>query len=670
MLHAALEAITLLFEPTRLAILAAGVIIGLAIGALPGLSGVVGLAILIPFTYHLDAHAAFALLLGMAAVTTTSDLIPAVLFGVPGTVGAAATVLDGHQMARKGEAGRAFGAGFAASLVGGLFGALVLALAIPVLRPIMLSVGSPELLALVIFGMSMVATLSGRAPLKGLAAAALGLMISMVGAGAQTGVMRWTGDWLYIWDGVPLIPVALGLFAVPELADMAIARTRIAGDAPPEISLSSQWQGVRDVMRNWWLVLRCSFIGVALGAMPGIGSAVIDWIAYGYAQRTEKDAERFGTGDVRGVIAPESSNNAKEGGHLVPTIAFGVPAGASMSLLLGAFLMHGLVPGPDMLTKNLSVTYAIIWSLTLAHVLGAGICICGSRWLAKLAEVRHEILLPLIVPVVFIAAFEGARSWGDLYSLLFFGTVGWIMKRLGWPRPPMVLGVVVGGIFERYLFISDQIFGSAWLLRPVVLVIGALILWALYRPMRDTVRALAHEVRHLRLAHLRFGPAALFSIFILAIVIVALYTSADWPRIERIVPRTACWAALVFVSLNLITEIFGADPASRPVHPEQGGPLSATLDRRTIRDRALAYFAWLGSFLVLAAVAGFVPAIALFIFAYMAIGFGQSWPRALAWAAATTFLCWLVFDWGLAVPWPHAVLGDLVPALRDATGLM
>ena len=670
MLHAALEAINLLFEPARLAILAAGVIIGLVIGALPGLSGVVGLAILIPFTYQLDAHAAFALLLGMAAVTTTSDLIPAVLFGVPGTVGAAATVLDGHQMARKGQAGRAFGAGFAASLFGGLFGALVLALAIPVLRPVMLAVGSPELLALVIFGMSMVATLSGRAPLKGLCAAALGLMISMVGAGTQTGVMRWTFDWLYVWDGLPLIPVALGLFAIPELADMAIARARIAGDANPEISLASQWQGVRDVARHWWLVLRCSFIGVALGAMPGIGSAIIDWIAYGYAQRTEKDPESFGTGDVRGVIAPESSNNAKEGGQLVPTIAFGVPGGASMSLLLGAFLIHGLVPGPDMLTKNLSVTYAIIWSLTLAHVLGAAICICGSRWLAKLAEVRHEILLPLIMPVVFVAAFEGARSWGDLYALLFFGSLGWIMKRLGWPRPPMVLGVVIGGIFERYLFISDQIFGSAWLLRPVVLVIGALIAWALYRPMRDTAQRLWHEMRHLRVAHLRFGVAPLFTLAILAVVVGALVTSADWPGIERIVPRTACWAALIFAALNLIAEIFGADPATRPVDPSRATPSGDIVPAGVVRSRALGYFAWLFGFVALAALVGFIPAIGLFVVAYMAVGFRQPWLRSLQWAAATVILCWLVFDQGLSVPWPQAELGDLVPALRNLTGLM
>src|SRR5271156_472761 len=480
MLASAVHALQLLLEPARLMVLILGVLIGLAIGVLPGLSGVVGLAMLIPFTYHLDEYTAFALLLGMAAVITSSDFITAVLFGVPGHVGAAATVIDGHAMAKKGEAGRAFGAGFASSLAGGIVGAVVLALSIPILRPVLLSIGSPELLAFTLFGLSMVATLSGRAPLKGLTAAGLGLMIAMVGSRSQSGTLRWTFDWLYLWDGVPLIPATLGIFALPELAELAVSRKRIAGDNAPNIDMSSQWEGVRDVGRNWWLVLRCGVLGTGLGAIPGIGSSVIDWIAYGYAQRTEKNTETFGSGDVRGVIAPESSNNAKEGGHLVPTIAFGVPAGASMAILLGAFLMHGLTPGPEMLTKNLDVTYTIVWSLTLAHVIGALICLCGSKWLARISTVRPEILLPIVLSLVFVAAFEGTHDWGDLFTLMIFGVVGWFMKRLGWPRPPMVLGIVIGGIFERYLYISTSLYGAAWLLRPVVLCILVLVAWALF----------------------------------------------------------------------------------------------------------------------------------------------------------------------------------------------
>jgi TctA family transporter len=669
MLHSAMVALALLLEPMRLLILCAGVLIGLTLGAIPGLGGVVGLAVMIPFTYSLDTPTAFALLLGMAAVTTSSDLIPAILFGVPGSVGAAATTIDGHQMAKQGQAGRAFGAGFAASLFGGLVGAFILALSIPVLQPVMLAIGSPELLAFSIFGLSMVATLSGRAPLKGLTAAGLGLMISMVGAGAQTGTMRWTFDWLYVWDGVPLIPLTLGLFALPELADMAISRRQIAVAGETRVDLSNQWDGVRDVLRNWWLVLRCSAMGTMLGVVPGIGSAVIDWIVYGYAKRSCRNAEGFGSGDVRGVIAPESANNAKEGGHLVPTIAFGVPAGASMTLLLGAFLMHGLTPGPDMLTKNLDVTYGIIWTLTLAHVLGAIVCLFGSKWLARLAEIRHGVMLPLIAPVVFIAAFQGTRSWGDLYMLVGFGVLGWVMKRLNWPRPPMVLGLVVGKIFERYLFISMQIYGDAWLLRPVVMVVGLLIVWALYAPMKQTVVRLYREVRGLHWDHLRFGLNAAFSTFIIAVIGGALMTSADWPAIERIVPRAACWSALVAAGLNLLTEVFGADQATADAH-DAAPALELALPGGVVLQRAAVYFGWLAGLLVLIALVGFVPAIGIFILIYMRLGFGESWRNAAICASVTTLLCWGVFDRGLSVPWPQSALGDAVPWLRESTDLM
>jgi putative tricarboxylic transport membrane protein len=673
MLEAALQALSMLLEPMRLAILCGGVLIGLAIGTLPGLSGVVGLAILIPFTYSLDPHSAFALLLGMAAVNTSSDLIPAVLFGVPGTVGAAATVIDGHAMAQKGEAGRAFGAGFAASLAGGLFGAFVLALAIPVLRPVLLAIGSPELLSFAVFGLSMVATLSGRAPLKGLTAAGLGLMISMIGSSQESGTLRWTFDWLYLWDGLPLVPATLGLFAIPELADLAIKRTKIAEHQQMDFGLASQWLGVRDVMSNWWLVMRCSALGVALGAIPGIGSAVIDWIAYGYAQRTEKNPERFGTGDVRGVIAPESSNNAKEGGHLVPTIAFGVPAGASMALLLGAFLIHGLVPGPEMLTKHLDITYSIIWSLTLAHVIGAAICVFGSRWLAMLAEVRAEVLLPIVMSLVFIAAFQGSHGWGDLYSILFFGLLGWIMKRLNWPRPPMILGLVVGGIFERYLFISTELYGSAWLLRPVVIAIMVLIAWVLYRPIKQIVVNLWHELVGLHKGQFRLRPQAVFTLAVIAVVIAALIDSASWPAKAQLVPRTACWAALIAASLNLLTELFGADrlvaTVEKEVHGEEHGS-SIGLPLDVILRRASSFFAWIVGFIVLAALIGFIPAIALFVVAFMHFNFGEPWKRSAILAVCTTLFAYAVFDRGLAVPWPNSVLGDLLPALREATGLV
>lgn len=675
MLEMAWHALVLLLEPSRLFLLVVGVVIGLAIGVLPGLSGVVGLALLIPFTYGLDSHTAFALLLGMAAVITSSDFITAVLFGVPGHVGAAATVIDGHAMARNGEAGRAFGAGFAASLAGGLIGALVLAVSIPILRPVLLSIGSPELLGFTLFGLSMVATLSGRAPLKGLTAAGLGLMIAMIGSKAEGGTLRWTFGTLYLWDGVPLVPMVLGVFALPELAELAVLRQRIAGDHAAEITLSSQWQGVRDVIRHWRLVVRCSILGTALGAIPGLGSAVIDWIAYGYAQRTERNPETFGSGDVRGVIAPESSNNAKEGGHLVPTIAFGVPAGASMAVLLGAFLMHGLTPGPEMLTKHLDVTYTIVWSLTLAHVIGALICLSGSRWLAQVSKIRPEILLPIVMSLVFVAAFQGTHDWGDLFTLFGFGVVGWFMKALGWPRPPMVLGLVIGGIFERYLFISTELYGLGWLLRPVVVGILVVVGWALFRPLSKLFVDLVGQLKNVGLRQFRISPSAVFTLLVIALIVAAIVSSLDWPRPAKLVPLTASGMALVAALLNLVYELFGPpQTAAARGNADSGLSMAAAPLMHVAPElahwRAAAYFAWLVVLMALIALVGFIPAICLFVFAYMCWGFGEPWTDSLGYAAATTVLCWVVFNWALSVAWPHSLLGDALPALRAATGLI
>ena len=677
MFEAGFHALTLILEPMRLLIMMAGVVLGLSLGVIPGLGGVVGLAILIPFTYHLDAYSAFALLLGMASVTTISDLIPAVLFGVPGTVGAAASVLDGHPLAKQGQAARAFGAGYGASLIGGIFGALLLALAIPVLRPMVLYLASPELLSFCIFGLSMVSVLSGKAPLKGLTAAGLGLMLAMIGGDAQTGTLRWTFGTLYLWDHLPLVPFTLGLFAIPELVDMAIARTSIAaGKDRATIDFAGQWQGLRDSMTHWWLVLRCSTLGAFLGAVPGLGAAVIDWIAYGHAVRTEKNTENFGRGDIRGVIAAIASDNAKEGGHLVPTIAFGVPAGASMALLLSAFLMHGLVPGPEMLTKHLDVTYSIIWTLTLSHVFGAVLCLAASGLFARLATVRAGVLVPLVLMVIFLGAFEGSQSWGDLYSLVIFGAMGWVMKHLGWPRPPLILGFVLGGIFERYFFISTQIYGAAWAIRPIVLVVFAGALWVVLPPLKTHLSGTVSAFRQFSTGALRFNRNAAFTGLLIATALVAWWFTRGWPPAARLVPTASILIALFFAVLNLATEIFGnpaealKGPAEAPHLPGGITQLHETLDAATTRNRAIRIFGWIIGFLALGACVGLLPALAILVFLLMWLEFSERWSGALAASATATIAIYLLFDRVFALPWPQSLLGDIVPALRDMTGLV
>ena len=326
MMTMALKAIEIMIDPIRILFLLFGVTIGLALGIIPGLGGLVGLSLLLPFTFDMDPYTALAFMLGLGSVTVTSDTIPAVLFGVPGTTGSAATVLDGHPMSRRGEAGRAFGAAFSASLLGGLFGALLLGISVPVLRPFIRYIGSPELLTFCVFGLSLAAVLSGGAPLKGLAAAALGLLVSTVGEDPHSGVLRWTFDTVYLWEGIPLVPVALGLFALTEIADMVVSGGMVIKDKITRASQVDQWRGVRDTLRNKFLVARCATIGAFIGAVPGMGASVIDWIAYGHAATTEKGArETFGTGDVRGVIASGKLQQCERGRRAHPDNRFRRP---------------------------------------------------------------------------------------------------------------------------------------------------------------------------------------------------------------------------------------------------------------------------------------------------------------------------------------------------------
>jgi putative tricarboxylic transport membrane protein len=680
MLASAVHALTLVLDPTRLLIMLGGVLLGLALGVVPGLGGIVGLALLIPFTYHLDGYTAFALLLGMAATTTVSDFIPAVLFGVPGTVGAAATVLDGHPLAKQGQVQRAFGAGYAASLAGGIFGALLLAVAIPVLRPIVLYLGSPELLAFCIFGLSMVAVLSGNAPLKGLTIASLGLMLSLIGSDPQTGTLRWTFGTLYLWDHLPLVPVTLGIFALPELADMAIARTgitdvRVKGTKP----ISNIWEGVADAARNWWLILRCSGLGALLGAVPGIGSAVIDWMAYAHALKTEKNTEKFGHGDIRGVIAAESSNNAKEGGHLIPTIAFGMPAGASMALLLSAFMMHGFTPGPEMLTKHLDVTYSIIWTLTIAHIMGAVICVSSSGMFAKLATVRVGILVPLVLSIIFLGAFDGSQSWGDLYSMAIFGAVGWVMKQLGWPRPPLILGLVLGSMFERYYFISTQIYGLGFFTRPVVAVVLLAALWVVLGPsIRAFLRMSRPEkqaARHRGFPRLvrRFDHHTAFTLLLIVISGFAAWVATAWDFDAKLMPLTAGGAALCFGCLTLFQQMLADNEVvavtTGPHGPAYEAPLHG-LSGPVFRIRALRFFLWLAGVLGVAALIGLLPALFVLMLLLARLEFHESWRTSAVLSAGMTFALWFVFGRIFSTPWPLSVLGDFVPYLREVSRLL
>ncbi|WP_322044052.1 tripartite tricarboxylate transporter permease [Paraburkholderia sp. J67] len=666
-LTAAGHALTTLLQFNRLIFLWFGVAVGLAIGLLPGIGGLTGFALLVPFTYTMDPYAAFAMLLGMASVITTSDVIPAVLFGVPGHAASQATVLDGLPMTRRGEAARALSACYTSSLFGGLIGALILAVSLPLVRPFVLSIGTPEMLGLTIFGISMVAALSGNAPLKGLVAASFGILVGMIGTNVETGQMRWTGGLLYLQDGIPIVPIILGIFALPELCELAIRRTAIA-EGVRFSSREGMRQGFVDSLKNWFLVLRCGGLGAILGAIPGITGAVTDWIAYGHALQTSKGAkDTFTKGDVRGVIAPEAANNAREGGSLVPMLSFGVPGGAAQAILLGAMMVHGFIPGPDMLTRHLDVTYSMVWSIALANIFGAGLCFLLSGQFAKVSTLRYTLILPVIMPVIYVGAFQGSRSWGDLIVLLIAGLIGWTMKRLKWTRPPLILGLVLGVLMERYMSISFMRYGAHWLARPVVIVLLSLAAMVFLKPLFKLLRQGG-------LAHLRpsgrvvFKTEDLVYVFFIGIGLYMLVTAQGWMLMARIGPTVVASILVLAGSLSLAYKVLVLSAENGVVqaggiHMDISSDHGDPLPNRLVLLRALGFFGWFLGFLASMSLIGMIPTVPIMIVAFMRVEGRESWRLSLILAACVTVFLFVVFDQIIHIPWPSSFLGQWFPAL-------
>ena len=413
----------------------------MVIGVFPGLGGIAGLSLLLPFLYGMDEVSALATLVGLVAVIPTSATFTSVLMGIPGSSSSQATVLDGFALAKKGEASRALAAAFSSSLFGGLFGAIILTFFVQIARPMILLFGSAELFMLAIFGLSMVGSLSGKSLVKGVLACGFGLIVGSIGAAPATGEYRMIFGVDYLYDGLPLVVIALSIFAFPEISelfrkDAAIAESEGLG--------KSGWLvGIKDMIKNKWLALRCAGIGTIVGAIPGMGGSVVDWIAYGHVVQTSKDKSQFGKGDIRGVIAPESANNAKEGGALMPTLLFGIPGSGSMAVFLGGMVLIGIEPGPSMLAKDIDLTYTIIWSLAIANVLGAGLSLFLAGPISQLTKIKFSLLAPFMIMVISFAAFQATKDMMDLWMLLIFGIIGIFMKRFGWSRPAFLIGFVL-----------------------------------------------------------------------------------------------------------------------------------------------------------------------------------------------------------------------------------
>ncbi len=469
--------IALLGSPMLLALIVLAIPIGMFFGAVPGLGGKLGIALLIPFVFGMEPLHGAVFLLAMHAVVHTGGSIPSILFGIPGTGPDAATIVDGYPMAQKGQAGRALGAALGASGIGGVIGAIVLALLLPILRPVVLSFGPAEFFLLAILGITFIAALSGDSLLKGLIVGCFGLILATIGMDPMTGVARFTFGQLFLWDGIDVITAVLALFAIPEMIALGVRGGSVSAVSRDvaNYGLREVIEGMVDVGRHWWLTLRTSIIGALVGVVPGLGGDAASWLCYGHAVQSSKTPERFGKGAVEGVIAPEAANNSKEGGALLPTLFFGIPGSSGMVLLLGALITLGIQPGPQLLLYHLDLVWTLVWALVLANVIAVVMFLAIARWVGLLTFVRGGLMVPLIFVFAFTGSYLSSGNWKSLIVLLLLGFLGYGLKRFDWPRPPFVIGLVLGGIAEVSLHKALAIWGPAFLLRPPSLVLLAMI---------------------------------------------------------------------------------------------------------------------------------------------------------------------------------------------------
>ncbi len=615
MIESLLAALQTVLTGSHVLYLILGVFLGLAIGIFPGLGGIVGLSLMLPFLYGMDPTSALAMLIGLVAVIPTSDTFTSVLMGIPGSSASQATVLDGFPLAKQGQAARALGAAFSASLVGGLIGALILTLFVLIARPVILAFGSAELFMLTILGLSMVGVLAGKSMAKGLAACGIGLLLGSVGGAPATGEYRMTFDIDYLTDGIPLVVVGLGIFALPEIIDLLRQNRAISQTA----TLGKGWtDGVKDMIRNKWLCIRCSGIGCMIGALPGLGGSVVDWIAYGHAVQTTKDKSQFGKGEIRGVLAPESSNNAKEGGGLIPTLLFGIPGSGSMAVFLGGMVLIGLEPGPAMVGAELETTYTIVWSLALANVIGAGTCLLISKHVAYLTTIRYALMAPFMVMVICFAAFQATRDLGDLAALFAIGMLGVLMKRFGCPRPAFLIGFVLAGGMETYLYQAVQFDGWGFLLKPGVLIIGGLTLASIFFSVKlghnSEAEAEAEERAHPRYA-VNLTPQTVFAGLVLLVFVYGLYDAFQQSFLGGVFPGGLCAIMLVFSAIVFYK--FATKQVDDAVNFDN------ELEAGYIDNPEVAplkeYIFWLAGFLVAAYLLGYLIAIVLFFLLFLRI---------------------------------------------------
>lgn len=462
-----------------------GTFVGLIFGIIPGLGGPTALALLIPLTFGLDTGSAMLLAGGIMGAVPFGGSVTAILLNTPGTAPNAATVFDGFPMTKQGRAGEALGAAGASSSIGGLFGVVILLASLPVAREVILYFAPQEFFMLAVLGLCAIAVSTEGKFLRGLVAACVGLMIAFVGYDDVGSGTRFTYGVDYLWDGVPLVPALIGLFAIAQMISLYVSGGAIADD-PTAVKVARVGDGIRATLKNWRTVLRGSVIGAVIGAIPGVGGTVAAFLSYSTTVQLSDEPDSFGKGNIKGVIAPEASNNAREGGALIPTLAFGIPGSAEMAVFLGLLVLHGMQPGPAILLDHMDVITTLIVALAAASILASVVCLLLARQLARITTIDINYLVPIILPVSLVGAYALRSSMYDVVVAVIFGVVGYLMNRFAYPRLPLVIAMFLGGVLEVNYRQSLMIAKGDWttfVTRPISLVLLGLIVLSLVTPL-------------------------------------------------------------------------------------------------------------------------------------------------------------------------------------------
>ncbi|GGX95568.1 C4-dicarboxylate ABC transporter permease [Litchfieldella qijiaojingensis] len=481
-----LPALANVLTPLALLTLLLGTMAGMTIGSLPGLSSTMGVALCIPITFNMPPDLALMLLGAVYVSSVYGGSVTAILLRTPGTDASIATALDGYPLAEAGRGGEALGMATLASLFGGLFSVVVLLVIAPPLSTVALAFGPQEYTVLAIFGLVTIVGVASDRPIKGMLAAAVGLVLACVGLDNFTGIQRFTFGNSELFDGVPLLPALIGLFSVSQAFNLCVPT---AGGV-----LTGQGQKLkgrnlplwRDLKRCLRTLLRSSVIGSVVGILPGAGTSIASFISYNEARRHSSTPERFGKGELEGVAASESANNAVTGGTLIPTLTLGIPGNAVTAVFVGGLTIHGMIPGPSLFTQHAETTYTLIFSLLLANVLFAVLGLWLCRYLVVVTKVPGAVLGPMILVFSVIGTYALRNEIFDVWLTVAFGVVGFFMERWRYPAAPLVIALILGPILEVNFRRSMQI--SHWDLttfftRPLSLTLSLLVVAALAYPI-------------------------------------------------------------------------------------------------------------------------------------------------------------------------------------------